>query len=195
MTSPRTLTRHNVAPTWLRSAGLDRTHSKPPLRSSETVLLKTAWPAGSCCRLLREMPPMTRLMIAVQALYGAGIGEVEHHIAHVCTRRCERRGAWSSHRASCQCGRVAGEPGAMPITRRIQADMGRSGARACSMVASARSSCPVVRAASLASRWASCASRPVSSQPWPIDIQCSAASAACMAKPGCLTKLKFRAFT
>lgn len=40
--------------------GVDRIEAKPPLRSSETVPSKTAWPAGSCRSRLLETPPITR---------------------------------------------------------------------------------------------------------------------------------------
>lgn len=56
-----------------RLLGLDRGEAKPPLRSSEPVPSKTAWPAVSCRILLREMPPITRSSMTTQSAVGSGL--------------------------------------------------------------------------------------------------------------------------
>ena len=45
---------------------------KAPLRSSETVPSKTAWPVGACRSVLLEPPPMTRSSIGDQSRTAAG---------------------------------------------------------------------------------------------------------------------------
>ena len=52
------------APGLPRSAGIDRVDAEPQLRSSETLLSKIAWPAGSHLSQLLETPPIARPSIA-----------------------------------------------------------------------------------------------------------------------------------